>query len=239
MILSRGRANSISTHLIFPEFIEVLVPDDEVEEYKKGISNPILSIPSELKGLGKVRNWCLDNFKEETVIMLDDDIKCVYNLEHEFTRRIKDKEEALEVIINTAIMAKDLGVGVFGFSQTDIRKYNACEPFKLCTWVGCVVGVIGKGIRFRNDKYKVDIDFCLQNLLVNRIVWVDNRYYFAQNRDNNVGGNSIWRTQEDYEKSVNSLKEKWGRYVVVKKKHSSNITIKLNVKRKQALDFGG
>lgn len=100
---------------LFPEFIEVVVPDDEIELYQKTIPNPLIAIPKELKGLGPVRNWCINNFKEETVIMIDDDINLIYNI---------DKEEALEVLINTAIMAKDAGVGCFEYTQTDIRKYN-------------------------------------------------------------------------------------------------------------------
>ena len=136
-------------------------------------------------------------------------------------------------------MAKDAGVGCFGYTQTDIRKYNGTAPFTLCTWVGCVIGVIGKGIQFRNDKFKVDIDFCLQNLMINRIIWCDNRYYFSQARDNNSGGNSLFRNQEEYEKSCQSLKEKWGSYINIKNdKHRSQISISLNVKRKQSLDLG-
>lgn len=237
--MSRGRSKTIKSHKLFPDFIEVVVPDDEIELYQKTIPNPLIAIPKELKGLGPVRNWCINNFKEETVIMIDDDINFIYNIEGLHARRIIDKEEALEVLINTAIMAKDAGVGCFGYTQTDIRKYNGTAPFNLCTWVGCVIGVIGKGIQFRNDKFKVDIDFCLQNLMINRIIWCDNRYYFSQARDNNSGGNSLFRNQEEYEKSCQSLKEKWGSYINIKNdKHRSQISISLNVKRKQSLDLG-
>lgn len=237
MILSRGRWNTITTHNLLPDYIEVLVPDNEVEKYKEKINNPILSIPKEIEGLGNVRNWVLNNFKEETIVMIDDDIKkfyCITNY-HAYST---DKEEMVQVIINTAVMAKEMGVHCFGFSQTDIRKYNGCNPFTLCTWVGCIIGVIGRGDYFREDKYKVDIDFCLKKIMNDRIILCNNMYYAVQNRDNNSGGNSIFRTEEEYQKSLDSLCEKWGKYLKKTQKHKSQISLSLNVERKQKIEYG-
>lgn len=237
LILSRSRSNTISTHKFLPDFIEVLVPSSQKEAYESKIKNPIITIPDEIEGLGRVRNWVLRNFDENIIIMIDDDITSCYCLTGKLSRKIEDPYELLQILINTAVMANDLGLHCFGFSQTDIRKYNATEPFKLNSWVGCVIGVIGKDIEFRDDKFKVDIDFCLKCLLVDRIVWIDGRYYFNQNRDNNVGGNSIWRTQEAFEKSTSELCKKWGRFIKTQKSHKMNINLKLNVKRRQRIDY--
>ena len=232
VILSRSRYDTITTHKVLPEWVEVLVPESQKSLYESKISNPIITTPDDVKGLGVLRNWCLDNFEEETIIMLDDDITSVYGLTQHKSKRQKP-DVVVEILVNTAIMSKDAGCCVFGFNQTDIRKYNGTSPFSLCTWVGGVIGVIGKSIRFRNDKFKVDIDFCLQNLLINRIVWCDNRYFFWQRRDNNVGGNSDFRTNDNYRKSTETLKEKWGKYVKIKHKNGSQMQIHLNVPRKQ------
>lgn len=237
LILSRGRANSITTNKILPEWVEILVPDDEIEQYKATVENPLLTIPTEIKGLGKVRNWVLDNFKEETIIMIDDDITHLYCLTGEKTRDVTDEEEVVQVLINTAVMAKDLNCHCFGFSQTDIRKYNATEPFKFNSWIGGVIGIIGRKYRFRNDKYKVDIDYCLQCLLVDRIIFQDCRYFFWQNRDNNKGGNSSFRTEEEYNKSIETLCDKWGDCLKISNQHKSQVKINLNVKRKQAIKY--
>lgn len=237
VIISRGRSESISTHKIFPDYIEILVPESEKELYERNLDNPILTIPDDVKGLGEVRNWCLKSFEEDILVMVDDDISRLYCLSTPLSKEIKDKEEVVQVIINTAVMAKDMGVHCFGFSQTDIRKYNGTDPFKLSTWIGGVIGVIGRKYEFRKDKFKVDIDFCLQNLLVDRIILCDNRYLFSQKRDCNVGGNSIFRTDEEYQKSVDSLADKWGKYLKVKKNYSSNIRINLNVQRRQSIEY--
>lgn len=236
VILSRGRSGSMTTTRIVPDWVPIVVPESEKSAYEAICTNPLIFIPDEVKGLGNVRNWCLKRFNSETLIMMDDDLKCCYCLTHEKTQRIDDKDEVVQILINTAIMAKDAGAHVFGFAQTDIRKYNGTDPFDFCTWVGGVIGVVGRKYTFRDDYFKVDIDYCLQNLLVDRIIWQDDRYWFSQARDNNVGGNSAFRTEERFEWSVQSLKDKWGDCIKVRK-HKNQYKITLNVKRKQVIEY--
>lgn len=234
LIISRSRSDTIAdnTARLLPDWVEVLVPESEREAYSKVIANPLLTVPDEVRGLGQLRNWILDNFKEETIVMVDDDISIVYNLSGEKARRIDDPEELVQIIINDAVMAKDTGCKCFGYSQTDIRKYKGHEPFSFSKWVGCVIGVIGRKYRFRNDKFKVDIDFCLQNLLVDRILFVDNRYYFAQKRDTNKGGNSEFRTKEGYDESKQSLIKKWRGYLIPID-HDTQEGLRMKVQRRQ------
>lgn len=236
LILSRGRSETITTTNVMPEWVEVLVPESEKSDYERNINNPILTIPDSEKGLGKVRNWVLRHFDNDIVIMMDDDLKYLYCLTGERTKRVNDKDEIIQVLINTSVMAKDLGVHCFGYAQTDIRKYNGTDPFKLNTWVGGVIGIIGRKYEFRDDKYKVDIDYCLQNLLADRIVFQDTRYTWPQSRDNNKGGNSAFRTEDDYDKSVNSLKEKWGDAINIRH-HKGQLHITLNVQRRQKIEL--
>ncbi|MEY8230195.1 hypothetical protein AALA82_01050 [Oscillospiraceae bacterium 50-16] len=232
LILSRGRSQTITTTEILPDFVEVLVPESEEAAYRAAVKNPILTIPDNIIGLGRVRNWVLQHFEERIIVMLDDDLIRLYCLTAKKARPITDPEEITQVIINAAVMADDAGLHCFGFSQTDIRKFNGCEPFKLTGWVGGVIGVIGRQYTFRDDKYKVDIDFCMKNMLVDRILWIDDRYCFYQLRDNNVGGNSAFRTQEEYEASTESLVEKWKGYLT-KSTHASQVFLRTKVKRKQ------
>lgn len=143
VILSRGRWSTITTTQLLPDYIEVLVPESQKELYQKAVSNPIITTPDDILGLGMLRNWCIDNFKEETVIMVDDDIMYCYCITGPKAKRM-DKEETLEVLVNTAIMAKDAGCKCFGYTQCDIRKYKGTDPFTLCTWVGGIIGLSEK-----------------------------------------------------------------------------------------------
>lgn len=238
LIISRSRSDTIAknTCSLLPDDVEVLVPESEREEYARAVPNPILTVPDEVEGLGRLRNWVLDHFPEESIVMVDDDVSRLYRIDGAKSRRVVDRDEVLQVIVNAWVMARDAGVSVFGFTQTDIRKYSGTDPFGLCSLVGCVIGVIGRKLRFRDDPFKVDIDFCLQGLLVDRIVWVDNRYYFIQNRDNNAGGNAKYRTGQAYERSIETLKEKWGDLIKVRSVKNQK-SIRLNVQRKQAIGY--
>lgn len=238
LILSRGRSASIAdkTCRILPEWVEVLVPESELEDYRQRVPNPLLTVPDSVEGLGRLRNWVLDNFTEETVIMVDDDVNHFYRLTGPLTERVEDPEEVVQVIVNTAVMAMDAGVHCFGYAQTDIRKYNATMPFSLTGWVGCLIGVVGRKFRFRDDKFKVDIDYCLQCMLVDRIIWIDGRYWLSQSRDNNLGGNAKFRTQEEFERSLDSLVSKWGDALLVRG-HKNQVNIRTNVKRRQNISY--
>ena len=236
IILSRGRSKSITTTNILPDWVECLVPESELEDYKRSIVNPILTVPDSIVGLGQLRNWVLEHFENRIVIMIDDDISCLYSLTKETSERIEDPEAVLQVLINTSVMADDLGVCCFGFNQSDIRKYNSAEPFKFNGWVGGCIGVIGRDYSFRDDKFKVDIDFCLKNLLYERIIFVDYRYLFSQKRDNNAGGNALFRSDDDYQKSLRLLLRKWSPYLK-KKEKKGQISLITNISRRQCINY--
>lgn len=234
VILSSGRSNFIAekTCQILPNYITVLVPESQKKDYAEKIKNPIDTVPDNICGLGMLRNWVINNYPQETVIMIDDDISMVYYLGKELSERIEDPDKLVQILINTAIMAKDAGTNVFSFKQADIRKYKAHEPFSLNTWGGCVVGVIGKGLQFIDNKLKVDVDFFLQNLLINRIVWIDNRYYCDQAKDCNTGGNAAFRNKKTFQEEIERLKAKWGKYFCITY-HDKNVRTNIRVARKQ------
>lgn len=234
LILSRGRSDKATTPSLMPGWVEILVPESEKELYQQRYSNPILTAPDDIKGLGRLRNWVLDNFNENTVIMIDDDIKYMYCNTALKARQVTDPDEFVQILINDAVMASDLGVHIFGFTQTDIRKYSGCEPFSLNGWVGCCIGVIGRKFRFRDDFFKIDIDYCLKCLLVDRIIFMDNRYYFLQNRDNNKGGNALFRTQEQFEQSIKTLLNKW-QGCLKEKRNKSQVSLRITTTRRQKL----
>lgn len=101
LILSRGRSNSIlnNTLKVFPDWVEVLVPESEREEYESRIPNPVLTVPDSIEGLGRLRNWVLDSFDDETIGQIE--FLCEYYkmsqtalIEFLVNREYKEKEEA-------------------------------------------------------------------------------------------------------------------------------------------------
>ena len=77
------------------------------------------------------------------------------------------------------------------------------------------VGVIGKSIRYdRSLTYGEDIDLTMKHLLRNRIVYIDNRFYFDFGKAwGNQGGLQGIRTSEIETRDRARLQRRWGRYV--------------------------
>ena len=83
VIMSRGRAKTMTSHRLFPT-ATILVPESERPLYAAiavdgvPISTHLETIPDDVRGISAVRNWIVRHFTEEAVVMIDDDIKaCV------------------------------------------------------------------------------------------------------------------------------------------------------------------
>lgn len=232
IIISRGRSKTIKSHLLFP-YATLVVPESQVEEYKY-LNMDIEPCPDEVKGLSLLRNWCVQHFKEKVVIMIDDDIihccrvdRCTYCVND-------NPEDVRLMVLGAAQCAVDIGTTVFGFAQSqDVRKYVPCEPFSLTGWVGGVIGVIGKESSFIDNKFKVDVDFCLEALLHQRVIWKENRVAFVQIRDRNTGGNSAYRTKEEVDAEKKKLIEKWGKYIKFRETPSGEV-VSVRVRRRES-----
>ena len=168
VIPSRSRWTTICTHQLLNDF-DLVVPISEIEDYKEHVNNysNIVGIPDKIEGLGAVRNWILDYYSEEIVVMIDDDIRCFMSLLNLSPMRINKPDLVHQIISHCALCCLDAGLHLFSFNQMgDVRKYQHTEPFKLNTWVGSIVGVIDRKYRFtEQNKLKVDADYTLQHLL--------------------------------------------------------------------------
>ena len=215
-----------------------LVPDatvcvgaSERDTYRK-VTRRLLVHPDEVVGIGPLRQWILDNVPERTVVMADDDIQCVYSIVGFYKERLDDPHAAQAILERTAILAEDAGVAVVGFNQAwDVRKYNPFKPFGFSSWVGGVIGIIGRDLRYDTGLLlRADIDYCLQSLLRHRIILVEQRYWFVHMRFGGSGGNAALRSEERHKKEILYLRRKWGRYVAVRPVKTS-IRLIVNVDR--------
>ena len=240
VIMSRGCASSMTSHTLFP-YATILVPKSEENDYISNIGEgyDLETVDDSIKGLGLLRNYIVQRYKENIVVMIDDDIVNLTRIDGYTLKKITDPETIKQHILNTAQCALDLGTCVFGFGQTaDVRKYNPTEPFSLNGWVGGVIGVIGKDHFFIDNMFKVDIDFCLEALLDKRVIWKDNRLVFVQVRDRNTGGNSAFRTVERVEAEKKKLRDKWGKYIKFSKsKYGEQCTTAVRRREQYNLDY--
>lgn len=216
VILSRSRSRSITSHRLFPS-ATLLVPAGEAADYAHtGLT--VETIPDEVAGISAVRNWTLRRFPEDALVMLDDDISACVCMVSLRCRRLSP-DETLAMIENAAVCARGAGARLFGWHQrSDPRLLQRNDPFGVNHWVGGAVGVVrdeAGGVPKWDEllKCKCDIDATLQELMDRRLVWNEARFSFVQERDKNLGGNSIFRSAERIAAEKRHLKRKWKAHI--------------------------
>ena len=98
LIISRNRSDIITSHKLFP-FAQILVPESEKSDYEH-LSNDIETVPDSIIGLGQLRNWILDTYKEEIVIMLDDDITSCRCISRESYYKVQNPDDVKTILLN-------------------------------------------------------------------------------------------------------------------------------------------
>jgi hypothetical protein len=226
----------MTTHNLVPQ-ATLVVPEDQAAEYAAAYRMELVTIPPDRVGVSQVRNWIVARFPEEVVVMFDDDVTGLQTICAVRNRRL-DPDEIAAVVENTAYCAKGAGARLFGWHQRpDPRLLQRNDPFSVVHWVGGVVGVVGKEVRWDEMlKFKCDIDCCLGELLRNRILWHESRFSFLQGRDKNLGGNSRFRSPERIAAEKAYLRKKWRGNIVIDE-YQSQDRVKIVVDRRQAVDF--
>jgi len=230
IIPSKNRADVVGDKALrlFPD-ATLCVGDDEVDAYSR-VSDRLLVHPANVVGIGPLRQWVLDHVDDPCVVMVDDDVTHVYSQVGFHKRRIEDADTARAIVERLAILAGDAGARVFGFQQAARPfTYANFRPFSVNTWVGGVIGIIGRELRFDTSLLlRADIDYCLQSLLRDRIVLVDGRYSFIHTRFAGGGGNAANRSSERHEREIAYLRRKWGPYLdVVQAKGTTRLVLRV------------
>lgn len=239
IVLSRGRAESISTHTLLKDGdFDLVVPESQLEAYQSRVKNArnILTVPDDLKGLGKVRNRILDMYNNEDMVMLDDDLKHFTSLMGLSPKNYHDPVIVDQIIMNCYRNALEAGCTLFSFNQKcDVRKYRQSQPFSFTVWSGTIMGLCGEKKRFTEvNDLKVDADYSLKCLLEDRRVWVDQRFGFLCIRDTNTGGNAEFRSPEKINEEIAFLKDKWGKHIKITQSGAKH-SLRLVVERKQKI----
>ncbi|MCD8201939.1 MAG: hypothetical protein LUD47_07735 [Clostridia bacterium] len=229
IIISRGNPLGVSTGKLLPADTEILVPETQKAEYERNLINPIVGCPA--KSVGQIRNWALDNFAEETLIMFRDDITAVKSASGERASNLASQEEFLEAIHNTATMAKGARAHVFGFNELSPANYNPTEPFLFTGIADAIIGVIGRKRYFIDDDFSECMDYCMQSMMWDRIVWIDNRYY--------IKSGTPWNQVTDRNRdSLDKLQKDWGKYIIKKTNNKTGREVlQCKVIRRQKIEY--
>lgn len=235
VIMSRSRSHRVTTHKLMPR-ATLVVPESQLENYRP-LGLELVSIPDERVGISAVRNWIVQRFSEDVIVMYDDDVTALKTLCGLRNRSLKP-DEVEAVVENTAYCAAGAGARLFGWNQRpDPRMLQRNDPISVVHWVGGVLGVVGKEVRWDELlKFKCDIDCCLTELMNHRIIWHESRFCFIQARDKNLGGNSLFRSPERIEAEKRYLSGKWKGNITIDT-YQSQDRVKIHVERRQRVDL--
>jgi len=235
VVPSRKRVQSCAHAIRLFHTPTVCVAESEMADYAVLEGCELLSHPDDVKGIGPLRRWILDNVADEMVVMADDDISSVKSLVGAgicYTH----PDDVTQIIANAAEIARAAGAPVFGFGQVwSPIMFRPQDPFSFCGWVGCVIGFVGRAARSDTSfVMRHDVDLCMAVLLRQRIVFIDKRFSFVQKRFTNVGGNAHCRNSEQETRELARLKEKWGPWITFhESKQNTNPSVR--VQRRQSL----
>ena len=235
VIMSRSRPRAITSHRLFPS-ATLVVPESERADYAH-VPLEKVTIPDDVTGVSAVRNWIVKHFNDDALVMLDDDITACVCMVSLRCRKLSTVE-TLAMLENSAYCARGAGARLFGWHQrSDPRLLQRNDPFSVHHWVGGAVGVVrdaNGGVPKWDEllKCKCDIDATLEELMVTRLVFNEARFCFVQERDKNLGGNSLFRSAERIAAEKRYLKRKWKSHIRFESYQSQDKTA-IDVPRRQ------
>ena len=169
---SKGRPDSTTTQNILPSAV-FYVPESELHQYKTFLPDTkVVSIPIEVNGITKTRNWILKNCGDYRVVFIDDDVKFHgYNLmKNKQVKRISiDSEQFwLNECEKLFDITDQLGYKIFGIKteSSPISQYEY-YPIRFKSYVtASFMGMINDGSYYFDENYPVkeDYEICLRHI---------------------------------------------------------------------------
>jgi len=225
VIPSHKRAETVTTTKVVEGCI-LCVEEKQAAKYRqfnKGVE--IETHPDEVVGINAKRQWMLERWKNEAIMMLDDDILSFRRMYRPPARKYPrkstiDKPTAREIIESTAHTASKFGAYLFGFgSHCNPQTYQPLKPFGFGGYIpgGCTGFLPGHGLSYQVDVTIPGEDYyiCAMNAKVNRIAWIDKRFAFEYNKTyNNSGGMSEYRGADGEEKGRRWLVNLFGAGII-------------------------
>jgi len=209
------RSGLCRTHKYLKDVVYV-VRESEEKDYE-GIHDKIWIVPDSAQGnLSRVRNYILDNAKDENIILLDDDI-------HSIGRwnggdHVKLSEEGVyNMIEEGCLLAHDLDVKFWGINCLgDKGSYREYTPFGTRQYIGGPFQAHrNNDLRYDEKIYlKEDYDMTLQVLNKYRRNLRLNMYHYDCDQATLAGGCAEYRNIEKEIEHNDMLRKKWGDKII-------------------------
>ena len=231
-----GKQLSLSQFLKYSSYKPMIIcPKGEVKEHRKYYKRvrgcPVL-------GIGKTRQWILENFSDEYIVMCDDDMNFVYR---EDPKSIKLSEcKRLDSLVDKMVRCLDLGFIHGGLGPRQRNNLIDCSSaragqfdkkldivYKDCDRVNNLHfmnrrKVLDAGARMDALPVMEDFHFTLTLLIQGYPNRVIHSYAWRQRASGESGGCSLYRTDKVQAKGAEGLKKAFPDFVKVVTKKSKS-----------------
>lgn len=216
-IPSKGRPGKVKSLNIIPS-ATLYVPQSEYQQYASIYAKTkVISVPNEIKGITRTRNWILDNTSDPWVTMIDDDVLAqgYVNLRRTSERHVRLTESVwIGEFVKLFEVTEQMGYRVWGVATDGAaRSFYPWRPFIFRTYVtASCCGLLNypapdkRRIRFDETfPVKEDYELCLRAIAEDGGI-IGCRYMYWQNSHwKDAGGCSSYRTQSIEETAIERL----------------------------------
>lgn len=227
VVPSRGRPDNMYRIQSMLPTATIVVAEAERDAYAREVdAERLVTHPGQeggVSGLPRVYNWLQENFEEDVLVEIDDDLQKVMVWSGEGSRKIwlkmVDPEDILQIIENGVQLAIDLDISTFCWAKSQNAAFLKPDhrPYTPTGLVANAFGVRGPARHRNYDPEMIgrtSIDWTLRTLLQDRAILMDKRVFFDCGKIfGGVGGNAGMVTAEKYKLATDRLKERWGRHV--------------------------
>lgn len=197
------------------------------EESKYNDSWPLIVLPDNIRSIGPTRQWIIDNFPDEKILMLDDDLDFAIRRSDDPTKFLPASDRDILRMLDNIELSLMEGYKLVGVSGREGANRDTGQ-FKEVTRQLRVHALDAgffkeKNIRFDRVPFMEDFDAILQLLELgypNRVLngWVHNQ----RGGSNAPGGCSTTRTLEAHNEAAKVLQSLHPQYVRIVNKESGN-----------------
>lgn len=234
-IPSKGRAGKVKSLKHLP-FAIIYAPEYEVAAYQ--LSHPgasVASVPSSVVGITSTRNWILDNADDESVVMVDDDVKvCGYvRLDENSSKHVKLKPNIWQKESEKLFqITREMGYRLWGIATQSAKR--SIYPYKPFLWRSYVTasfcGICNEtGLRFDESfRVKEDYEINLRCVKEDGGVVAARYLYWENSHWTDDGGCKDYRTQQMEQDAIDRLKKLYPSMVKKISRGGSEYSIELN-----------
>ena len=252
IIPTLGRINKQKTFSSIPgkfkNSVIFIVQSHEYEEMcDKFPDNDVLKLPEEIKTIGPTRQWIFDNFRNDLIFVLDDDLEFTLRepkgeLQDESWKQSSvQTEEAFKQLLQEVVYDRlDAGNYFGSMMPVWVKPSSAVYPFyhNYRNMTNCwFYNKNLPDLDFTRVPYAEDFDVTLQLISKGYSNSVSTKWIAICSETNSEGGCSVHRTLERHNESQIELGKLWPDFVTVKDKEVKSGPWKGQIKKSTRIQF--